>query len=505
MIPQLAAHSRASSIAATLDEENDKPDVSRLSVFCGEATKPPAIVVSPARHMKDEKRRSLFDVPPSPPALSVEFDPEELARPVTHGTNLEVKKSESSLRSESQAQTPERRGSSSDQTQVEGPKTILTTSALEAMPSQLSNVVLSYRTNEWAKHATTADAPIVDEHLGIVDDNKDELPTQVMLNPATSTEETACSSPDADKPAPSPSIDRSLSASSKPPKPHVLPQREDTVKSNHCGSSAESGSLQKIDQKNSQSLVDLSRTISKTRPALSTERGLRSSSTPILGQSLVTSPIEENVVTFFPQSGRTSTTPTPASAAILSAQRQNLLRNQSMQRSLSQQDLPLRPSIIRSSSQQGHHIQQQAVRSPSRTSILDETTETISPISGRVSTTQPLPQFTRPSTRLSTYDSRQPTRNSTAPTPHQRESMLASWRTSMRQEVGMAENPEQTMAQRRADMLAQRAQLKRSESQLSHIQASREGAMDQAMRRGDMQEAHREAMRRMQAKANEGV
>jgi hypothetical protein len=493
LIHQMAAHSRASSVAATLDEDHDRPDASRLSVFYGEATKPPAIVISPAHHNKGEtRRRSLFDVPPSPPAMSVEFDPEELARPVAHGTKLDVKKSQSSLRSVSQAQTPERGGSLDGQTILEATKTTLTTSALEAVPSQLSNVVLSYRTNEWAKHATAADAPVADEPLEMGNDDEDELPTQVTLSSATDPKDESHIAAEADSTHSLSSIDKSLSATSKPPKPHVLPQREDTLKSNKFGSSVESGSLQKKDLSQNQSAVDLSRTMSKTTPTLSTERGLRSSSTPILSQSLVTSPIEENAETFFPPFTRTSTIPSPAGAAILSAQRQNLLRNQSMQRSQSQQDLPLRQSIIWSTSQQGQYPQQPPIRSPSRSSALTEDTDIL----------LPSPALT---TRLSTYNSRQPARQSTAPTPQHRESLLADFRTSMRHETHLTETPEQTMAQRRADMLAQRAMLKRSASQQSYMQASQQGAMDVIMRRGDMQDAHRAAMRRMQAKANEGV
>ena len=514
MMHQLTDHSRASSVAATLDEDHDKPDASRLSGFYNEVTKPPAILVSPAHHLRDESRsRSLFDNPPSPPALSVDFDPEELARPGAHGTNLELKKSDSSLRSASQAQaqaqshTGERRGSLGDQSPVEGTKTTLTTSALETVPSQLSNVVLSYRTNEWAKHATTADAPVVEEHLSTIDDDKDELPIQVVLNTPSGPkgDPPSAAQESAEKTDSLPRIDKTLSATSKPPEPHVLSQREDAVKPNEPGNSADTSNLQKNDLKQSHSAVDLSRTTSKTRPVLSTERGLRSSSTPTLGQPLVTSPIEENVEMSFPQSGQVPATPSPAGAAILSAQRQNLLRNQSMQRSQSQQDLPLRQSITRSSSQQGHHIQQAMIHSSSRTSTVTENINTLGASSDRATPIENLGQIARPSTRLSTYDSRQPVRQSTAPTRQQRESMLADWRTSIRQDINLVETPEQTMAQRRADMLAQRAMLKRSESQQSRMQATREGAMDQMMRRGDMQDAHRAALRKMQAQANETV
>lgn len=474
-------HSRASSVAATLDEDYDRPDASRLSVFYNEATKPPAIVLSPALHTKNSERKGPYlDVPPSPPALSVEFDPEELARPVAHGASLAVKKSESSLRSVSQAPlcTSKRSETTDEHIPMGSPQANLTTDALQAVPSQLSNVVLSYRTNEWAKHITTAEAPVFEDPQSIEADGKDELPTQV-LNTVTGAK-VELQSPIEKSPSPESMavIDRSLSAAAKPPTPHILLQREDTVKSDKSGGSAESGSLQKADLKQNQSAGDLPKATSQSRPTLSIGHGLRSSSTPILGQSQVTSPIEEYIESSFSLPSRTSTTPSPAGAAVLSAQRQNLLRNQSIQRSQSQQDLLLRQSMI---------------QSPSRTSLATSNTAILNS-----------PPIALP-TRLSTYDSRQPIRSSAAPTPRQRESTLADWRTSIRQDVGLAEHPDQTMAQRRAEMLAQKAMLKRSESHQSYVQASREGAMDQLMRRGDMQEAHRTALRRMQEVANRHV
>ena len=508
MMQQVAPHSRASSVAATLDEDHDKPDASRLSVFFGESSMPPAIVVSPAAEPKgEEKRTSYFEVPPSPPAISAEFDPEELARPVAHGASLKVQNSESSLRSAAQTRSkkPEGLASPSEQTSVENPTSSLTTSAVEAVPSQLSNVVLSYRTNEWAKHATTADAPVDEGSLNISDDDKDELPTRVELNPISSAKEEPQDGIEktVEETDPAHVVDKSLAATSKPPKPHILPQHSDTREARSSGGSADSSSLPKKDLEQNQPTVDLSRATSKTKPVISTERGLRSSSTPVLGQSLVSSPIEEHAEMSFPESRPVTATPSPAGAAILSAQRQNLLRNESMKRSQSQQDLSSRQSMVRSSSQLGQRTQRTTIRSPTRPSTATENTDILYPGSGSVTPIQSLGQIISPPTRISTYDSHQPIRQSTAPTQQQRVAMLADWRTSMRQDLGPVENPEQTMAERRADMLAQRAMLKRSESQQSFMQASREGAMNQLMRRGDMQDAHRAALRKMQAKANE--
>ena len=506
MMHQVAPLSRASSVAATLDEDHDKPDASRLSVFFSESSMPPAIVVSPAGEAKDEgKRTSFFDVPPSPPAISAEFDPEELARPVAHGASLKVQNSQSSLRSASQNQSkkPEGLASPSEQISMENPTTSLTTSALEAVPSQLSNVVLSYRTNEWAKHSTTADAPVDEGSSSISDDDKDELPTRVELNTVHNAKD--LNQPEAEKSDEktdsSHILDKTLSATSKPPKPHILPDDEDVVKNRNSRDSADLSSLPTTELRHNQSAVDMSGATSRTKPVISTERGLRSSSTPVLCQSLVSSPIEENVEMSFRDSRPVTATPSHAGAAILSAQRQNL--HESMKRSQSQQDLTSRQSVVRSISQQGQRIQRTTIRSPTRPSTATENTDILYTGSGSVTPVQSLGQIASPPTRLTTYDSHQPIRQSTAPTQQQRVAMLADWRTSIRQDLGPVENPEQTMAERRADMLAQRAMLKRSESQQSFMQASREGAMNQLMRRGDMQDAHRAALRKMQAKANE--
>jgi len=83
--------------------------------------------------------------------------------------------------------------------------------------------------------------------------------------------------------------------------------------------------------------------------------------------------------------------------------------------------------------------------------------------------------------------------------------MLATWRESMRRDVAMTTVPQATVEQRRADMMMERQQSRLGKQHKEVEQAFRDEAMDKAMRRGDMIEAHKEAMRRMQAGANRHV
>ena len=83
--------------------------------------------------------------------------------------------------------------------------------------------------------------------------------------------------------------------------------------------------------------------------------------------------------------------------------------------------------------------------------------------------------------------------------------MLASFRQSMRQEVALNAVPKETVESRRADMMMEKQQAKVNQQHSEATKIYQENAFDQAMRRRDMQELHKEAMRRMQANANRHV
>ena len=201
-------HSRPSSIAATLDGENDRAALYNLSRFPSNEPETPKIVISPAGSNEDLKHGSqgsansthgIHEVPPSPPALSVNFDfddPEELTRPAPTAEvdKLPAPASDNRLSKETKASTAtEGTAKQSSETYAQSHISTgqtstadgLTKDALTQVPSQVSNVVMSYRTNEWAKHISTADAPVFDEPENI--EGLDvEAPTQLAHASPTS-------------------------------------------------------------------------------------------------------------------------------------------------------------------------------------------------------------------------------------------------------------------------------------------------------------------------------
>jgi hypothetical protein len=102
------------------------------------------------------------------------------------------------------------------------------------------------------------------------------------------------------------------------------------------------------------------------------------------------------------------------------------------------------------------------------------------------------------------FDSHAPKRTTSFPDPNKREVLLAGWRESIRQDG--AGTPVQTMTaseeNRRAAMLTERRKKEMEKQKRDTAKQQRESIMETQMRSGAMLEAHRDAMRRMQASAN---
>jgi len=176
-------HSRASSVAATLDGENEELELPTLEGGRGtrRQRRPPQIVISPALALDLESQLNIgISEPPSPSRLSERFedDPEAVSRPPTnkaHGIpdfhyDLDHgRHSDGNTKGGAEANVEEG--------QIFGAEG-LTEGALNRVPSQMSHVVLSYRTNEWAKHIATADEPMFEEPDPITVEDK-ELPTHL--------------------------------------------------------------------------------------------------------------------------------------------------------------------------------------------------------------------------------------------------------------------------------------------------------------------------------------
>lgn len=107
------------------------------------------------------------------------------------------------------------------------------------------------------------------------------------------------------------------------------------------------------------------------------------------------------------------------------------------------------------------------------------------------------------SQQIQGFDSHQPRRSADGLDQVKREDMLANWRESMRQNAAtpIQETVVTTDSQRAALMDEKRRKEMRDQQRAIAAQ-QRESMLGNMMRSGEMLDAHREAMRRMQAAAN---
>ncbi|KAL6706695.1 hypothetical protein ACN47E_005237 [Coniothyrium glycines] len=99
------------------------------------------------------------------------------------------------------------------------------------------------------------------------------------------------------------------------------------------------------------------------------------------------------------------------------------------------------------------------------------------------------------------FDSHQPRRTTNSQSDQKREQLYAGWRDNMK-EVTPPQTSTQAVEQQRAALLNERKQREMEKQQRESVQQQRASMMDSMMRSGQMLDAHREAMRKMQANAN---
>ena len=511
-------HSRGSSIAATLDEENDLAELHKISDEESDEPANPRIVVSDAACLNDLHKNSVesipydaADAPPSPPALSVcsDFDdPEALARPVdparsasTQGATSGAQAKDKRLSSHTKASTasesgPKQSTDSYDNSDISTGQTTasegFTKGHLDNLPSQLSNVVMSYRTNEWAKHISTADAPVFDEPETI-EGTEDDAPIQLAPH-----------SPAVASPTSEQSLENSktLTTASKPPAPHV-------ITSSPGGNVV--ANLPPLPQRSlsAQTVSQVQPSVAPARPA----QPMRASTSKVRRTSwgkpsLVSTPIDENIPTEFapvraPTARQSMAMPKRvASSSSLAGQSIRPMTAQGGQmyalgRSSSYASVD-DVRMSRSSSFMGNPVMgnAQAFRSDTRLSGYD------SPQPQRSSSAATPAPLIRSATRLSSYESHQPSQRAYTTEAQKREQLLAEWRMSQQQTAAVNVVPQQVVDTRRAQMLQDKEHKRMMEDQHRVIQQQQQIQIDQVMRRPDMQELHREAMRKMQAGAS---
>lgn len=316
------------------------------------------------------------------------------------------------------------------------------------LPPRFSKVAMSYRTNEWAKHLETADLPELDE-----------IP--VPSSPGAALDHSV-----AEVPAPvSDEIAGVIGGS------HRMSKRVSTESSNKPGLSRSPSTSQ-------QSIVD-QRPLSRSPSVLSPRVLSRSNSGAQLD---ALSPLPNNT---------------------LLGQRESMIRSRVTSHSFS--PLPSPGQILLEQDEQEdmtlaqrRQLLKQAPTSP----LLQQQPPLVSPRRPPPSTAQKWQKKGWAGQGVAPgFDSHQPQRTPSSQSNRKREDLYADWRENIRDVT-----PPQTAAyiaeQQRAALLNERRQKELERQQREAVQQQRASMMDNMMRSGQMLDAHREAMRKMQANAN---
>lgn len=489
---------RASSVAATMDGLSDDEGSVRSS---REHTR------NMTEDMEAESANAeSFDLEPCPPMENSEIPPQTTISTTAVGTEVvesaaEVVETVDAPQKSLTSSTDPRLDSGPStpleghSDQIEKPATVAPSvvSAVESkpasitkdrLPAQLSKVVMSYRTNEWAKHLSAAEAPEL-EDLNVAENPLDKEVAATEAAAPVNVEEL-----------------QQTPENSIPP-----PVRTMSQMANHAAAPIiRSGSAQSKRQSTSSSQVQdapLSRSASQqslhVQPLhqnLNT-RGImsRNSSSPNIPQSIVESPIEGDFDTSESHNilgaSKTPFQNTPFGAShTLMGKRDTMLRNKSSFGNAPA--LTSTPEISQPSSDAGSvynhpQIDDDNMSLSARRDLIRQSSLQ------SMSAQQQAPII---------YDSHQPRRLSSAPSPMVREQQLASWRASVQNEFQSAVQPRTTIERQRSSLWQERQAEELKKAMDAKRKAERDSAFDQRMRRGDMLDAHREALRKMQATAN---
>ncbi|RMZ78560.1 hypothetical protein DV738_g3838, partial [Chaetothyriales sp. CBS 135597] len=501
LVRPTSIHSRPSSIAATLDQDEgtdlDPSPGSRLSLD----PDTPKIAVIPEEGMSHGQISGMLararQQSPSPSPLFDnldEFDdPEELTRDPLHPSEAPLLPASGrkglSQEPEFPSEDKPRRQSDalSQSLNLTATKTAttdaLTPDALSHLPSRVSNVVTSYRTNEWAKHIGTADAPIYDEPETIKAIDADP-PTQ--LGQASPISSTIPGKSDAlPSPIPSTGADCNVIANTEQiqgspslAQEQVSPSERQKAEEGVIGTAISpiappEAMLDAADASNQQAAASSNQAVPSKTKWIAPSSPLR--------PGFTTSPIVEGVpASFIPAPGL------PRQASV------GILKHASSASSLASHG---NAGARISSAPQGQTLP----RVYSSGNLTDQKRVPGAPY-GMMSH---ISAALRSETRLGSYDSRQPQQSAGVEASRRQTLLAAEWRMSQQQDAVVSHMPLYQVDTRRAQMLLDKEQKKAKEGQQRMVQQQQQFAIDQLSRRPDMQEAHREAMRKMQAKTKE--
>lgn len=322
-----------------------------------------------------------------------------------------------------------------------------------APPAKLSKVALSYRTNEWAKHLEAAEKP-----------DLDELPSPV--SPGVMLEDDA--------------QEKSVPVSDELAAPLMVSQRNSRRVSSGSKMNRASG-------------FGLDRSTSSSSQALQIDQ-----------RSTAPSPA-------MPSPGALSHSPStdqldglaPLPSTTLLGQRETLMRKRTSSQSFSPNTsasnlLEQADAEELSLAQRRQLLQHHQSTSPVGLQHQTSTTSLRKPPPSTAQKWQNKPWATKGAP--AGFDSHQPKRTSNSQSDQRREELLAGWRNNI-QEVATPQTQAYMVEQQRVALLNERRVKEVEKQQREAKLVQRASQLDSMMRSGQMLGAHREAMRKMQADA----
>ncbi|KAK4988272.1 hypothetical protein LTR66_007359 [Elasticomyces elasticus] len=360
-------------------------------------------------------------------------------------------------------------------------------SLTDHLPSKMSKVAMTYRTNEWAKHLEAAEKPEIDQ----------------LSAPSS----------------PGIKMDHGFADASAPRSRKLQPFSGRTGDPNLSRTASQFSLTNPLGKARGTTLFEsqpvtpgtLSRSASASLNVQA--QGLRSVSAPFAGQTLVESPVEEAV-----RGGRTSpprNIPSQlgmANANTLLGQRANMMRSRLKSTSFNVASASKLSVIMPGDSASGRNVRldepdSDNVSLSERKQLLEDENMTLAERRILMQQRQrqgswPLhaqTQHQQQQQQQLIYDSHQPKRTNAVDRGKQ-DVMLSKWRQAI-QADNQLHAPLLADENRRQAMLGERRQVQLQQQERLAVASHRENAFGNLMRRGDMLDLHRDAMRKMQARA----
>ncbi|KAH4126645.1 hypothetical protein HBH47_046380 [Parastagonospora nodorum] len=440
---------RASSIAATLDDHNDGVSVRHIS--------PPQSPIGTEHNMPSEDVTESTDAqaddladkrPAFRQSLTTSTDPrsdeERTKRSSFRDSRMRADTLMASNKSGSEQSAQSKSSDSDMQSQTGHAESQIGSLKDAPMPARLSKVALSYRTNEWAKHLEAAEKP-----------DLDELPSPVL--PGAISEEV--------------SEERAVPVSDEIAAPLMESKRYSNRasmdhKPNGLGLDRSASTFSQQSRAGAPSVIASSGVLSRSNSSARIDVLAPLPSNTLLGQREALMRKRTSSQSITPGSSATNLLELADQENMSLAQRRQMLQNhQSTAPTLQHQSSITSPR-----------------RSPPSTSQKWQ---------NKSWATKGAPTG---------FDSHQPKRTSSSQSDKKREELYAGWRDNIR-DVTPPQTQAHLIEQQRAALLNERRQKELEKQQRESIQQQRASMLDSMMRSGHMMDAHREAMRKMQANA----